>query len=604
MLSVTMAGLNAAQKSMDVASNNMANANTVGFKRSYAAFGDVFSSDPSADPKTSVGSGVLTSAVARDTTAGSVSTTGRVTDLAIDGRGFFLVRDPSAQGDTFSFTRAGNFNLDAAGYLVDNSGNQLIGYKSVQSLDGNGAPVLDAYGNPVMTADVNGAKQAMRIIPQYTTGQALPDGTITGQEIQSLSFSAPATANGNITLNGVVNGQPITTTVAVAKGDDAATIAKNVQTQLSQVLSSKDVVTVTGSGDNSKVKIAFNVLDGAVSPFTVETPIATSPSVSTKTAFTSGPQVQQIVMGAATATGNITVAGVTVPVTAGDTATTVAQKVQAALAADAAFSGRTVAVDSTNSDAVNITFGTTESEQNLLGFSDTGTTGVTGTLSETQSALTRKVEAMNVTDAMVDQSINVGGVNVDVSAGDTAAVVANKIITALNQAYPGRSATYDATNGQIDFTFLASDANAALVTPKYTNKRPTAGTVTEVAKGGSDPVLMQSVSISPKGEIVGTYSNGASYSMGFVAIATFANDAGLKDIGGNRFAQTGASGTASISSAGAPKAGNIMSGEIEQSNVDITNELMTMIRAQQVYNGNARVLQTVVDTVTKITDLR
>ena len=115
---------------------------------------------------------------------------------------------------------------------------------------------------------------------------------------------------------------------------------------------------------------------------------------------------------------------------------------------------------------------------------------------------------------------------------------------------------------------------------------------------------MQGVSISPKGEIISNYSNGQSYSMGFVAIATFANDGGLKDIGGNRFMQTGDSGTPNISAAGAPKAGNIMSGALEQANVDITAELMDMIRSQQVYNGNARVLQTTVDTVTKITDMR
>jgi len=84
MLSVTMAGLNAAQKEMNVTSNNLANASTVGFKRSYANFGDVFSSDPAANPKTSVGSGVLTSSIARDTTAGALKTTGRVTDMAID----------------------------------------------------------------------------------------------------------------------------------------------------------------------------------------------------------------------------------------------------------------------------------------------------------------------------------------------------------------------------------------------------------------------------------------------------------------------------------------------------------------------------------------
>ena len=101
MLSVTMAGLNAAQKEMNVTSNNLANASTVGFKRSYANFGDVFSSDPAANPKTSVGSGVLTSSIARDTTAGALKTTGRVTDMAIDGRGFFVLDDGSG-GHTYS----------------------------------------------------------------------------------------------------------------------------------------------------------------------------------------------------------------------------------------------------------------------------------------------------------------------------------------------------------------------------------------------------------------------------------------------------------------------------------------------------------------------
>lgn len=153
-------------------------------------------------------------------------------------------------------------------------------------------------------------------------------------------------------------------------------------------------------------------------------------------------------------------------------------------------------------------------------------------------------------------------------------------------------------------TFAGSEGQASLVQPKVNYKKATSGSTTEIAKGGLDPVLMQGVSISPKGEIISNYSNGQSYSMGFVAIATFANDGGLKNIGGNRFMQTGDSGTPNISSAGAPKAGNIMSGALEQANVDITSELMDMIRSQQVYNGNARVLQTTVDTVTKITDLR
>ena len=55
MLSIIMSGLNVAQKDLQVSANNMANANTVGFKRSQASFLDVFANDPSANPKTEIG---------------------------------------------------------------------------------------------------------------------------------------------------------------------------------------------------------------------------------------------------------------------------------------------------------------------------------------------------------------------------------------------------------------------------------------------------------------------------------------------------------------------------------------------------------------------
>jgi flagellar hook protein FlgE len=262
MLSVTMAGLNAAQKEMNVTSNNLANASTVGFKRSYANFGDVFSSDPAANPKTSVGSGVLTSSIARDTTAGALKTTGRVTDMAIDGRGFFVL-DDGAGGLTYS--RAGNFSFDELGNVVD-----------------------------------PGGFQACVILPPATTP----------------------------------------------------------------------------------------------TPLKIE-PIKTVSSV------------------------------------------------------------------------------------------------------------------------------------------------------------------------------------------EYT---------------------LQGLSISSDGTVSATYSNNEKYDLGRIALATFPNDGGLKAIGGNRYVETGLSGANKTTAAGAPNAGNIMSGALEQANVDITNELMDMIRAQQVYNGNARMLQTTVETVSRITD--
>jgi flagellar hook protein FlgE len=131
------------------------------------------------------------------------------------------------------------------------------------------------------------------------------------------------------------------------------------------------------------------------------------------------------------------------------------------------------------------------------------------------------------------------------------------------------------------------------------------GTVLSDGTAASAPttdVVLQSLSISPKGEVQATYSDNKTYTLRFVAIANFPSDQGLKAIGNNRYSETGLSGKASITGAGAPKAGNIMTGTLEQANVDITNELMDMIRSQQVYNGNARMLQTTIETVSRITD--
>ena len=120
-LSVTMSGMKVAQKSLDVLGNNIANSGTDGFKRSVASFADVFPSDPSASPKTAVGQGAVVANIVRDTSQGSMQNTGKVTDLAISGSGFFTL---SAGGNQI-YTRAGNFQVDKNGMLADSSGNMV-----------------------------------------------------------------------------------------------------------------------------------------------------------------------------------------------------------------------------------------------------------------------------------------------------------------------------------------------------------------------------------------------------------------------------------------------------------------------------------------------
>lgn len=123
---VGLSGLRAANTSLGVAGNNIANVATVGFKSSRAEFADQYSqSIRGTAGGTMVGGGVTTAAVTQQFSQGTLTTgTGRDLDLAINGNGFFMV---SNQGEKL-YTRAGNFRTDPAGNIINNSGDNLLGY--------------------------------------------------------------------------------------------------------------------------------------------------------------------------------------------------------------------------------------------------------------------------------------------------------------------------------------------------------------------------------------------------------------------------------------------------------------------------------------------
>jgi flagellar hook-basal body protein len=115
-------------------------------------------------------------------------------------------------------------------------------------------------------------------------------------------------------------------------------------------------------------------------------------------------------------------------------------------------------------------------------------------------------------------------------------------------------------------------------------------------------VFTQGLSIDTKGLINVNFSDGSKTAIGSLAIATFAYEPGLRPVGDTNFAQSVESGDPIMTEAGAPAAGDIRSGMLEESNVDMTAELMQMLRAQQVYNGNARMMQTSVEMISRIVD--
>ncbi len=123
-----VSGLNAYGNAMGIIGNNIANVGTAGFKGSRPAFADLVSSSlVGAASNSQTGLGVYLSDVQGVFTQGSLTTTGQVLDLAIDGNGFFQMRD--AAGAVF-YTRNGQFKLDELGRVVDANDYLLQGYQA------------------------------------------------------------------------------------------------------------------------------------------------------------------------------------------------------------------------------------------------------------------------------------------------------------------------------------------------------------------------------------------------------------------------------------------------------------------------------------------
>jgi flagellar hook protein FlgE len=154
---IALSGLNAAQKDLDVTSNNIANVNTTGFKESRAEFVDVYASSLLASGKTKVGDGVLTADVAQQFSQGSIQFTNNALDLAITGNGFFATV-PSIDSLETSYTRAGQFKLNSDNFVVNSQGGHLLGFPV--NPDGTSSSVSLSTAEPIRIPTASGAPSA------------------------------------------------------------------------------------------------------------------------------------------------------------------------------------------------------------------------------------------------------------------------------------------------------------------------------------------------------------------------------------------------------------------------------------------------------------
>ncbi len=174
-------GINATSRALSEIGNNIANAQTTGFKTRTVSFGDLFGASIGVGGTTSAlveGRGVQVLGVDPSFTQGSLQTTSNPLDLAIDGDGFFQVNDVS--GNSF-FSRAGQFNVDDSGNIVNPSGFRLQGFQVDSSGNVTGAigdivlTTLQQIGTATTDVDMSGNLNATEPIIAPTTAQLLAD---------------------------------------------------------------------------------------------------------------------------------------------------------------------------------------------------------------------------------------------------------------------------------------------------------------------------------------------------------------------------------------------------------------------------------------------
>ncbi|AKL99637.1 flagellar hook protein FlgE [Burkholderia pyrrocinia] len=153
-----------------------------------------------------------------------------------------------------------------------------------------------------------------------------------------------------------------------------------------------------------------------------------------------------------------------------------------------------------------------------------------------------------------------------------------------------------ASLGQFQFTVPNTDGSA---TPQSLTLDLTGTTqyggkdgVNNLAQNGYASGTLTTYSIGADGKLTGNYSNGQTAVLGLIALANFNNPNGLVNLGGNQYAESSASGVPQVSAPGSTNHGTLQGSALENSNVDLTSQLVNLITAQRNYQANAQTIKT------------
>ncbi|CAN5424456.1 N/A [soil metagenome] len=551
-----LSGLDVNQTRLNVVGNNIANANTTGFKSSRSLFQSQFYvTDISGSAPTSEfggtnpsqrGLGATVATIEKDFTTGSIEGTGKPSDLAIDGEGFFVV-----QGVDQKFTRDGSFSL--------NSNNQLVT---------TGGDFVQGYG---VDADNN-------VVPGVLQNIAVPLGQLTqAKATENVAMAGNLNANGT-TASGasILNSQALSLkTGAVSSTLDGTTLLTDLAsatTPATALFNSGDAMSLAGKQDGRTLP---------TSTFTVS---PTSTVDDLLGFFNQGLGIDTTVAGTPTPGATIeSIAGQTKLVVTGNGGTANALSLSGAAFLNGTGVTPLSFTDGQNSAGV-VSSPTGESIHTSFVAYDSLGTPVTVDVTAT---LESKNDTGNVWRFIANSGDDTD-INVVPSSGIN---LGNGTLTFDSD---GKLKSSTGTTLSIDRTNTGSGTPITLKLDfsATTSLTSTHSTLVTTQQDGSPIGTLTSYSIGSDGTVTGAFSNGLTKSLAQVAIALFNNPNGLQDNGGNDYTVGSNSGLPIITSASQLGSGQIRSGSLELSNVDLSKEFINLIIASTGFSASSRVITT------------
>ena len=577
-LNTALSGLATSQQEIGVVGNNIANVNTVGFKSSSLDFKTqflqnfTFGSAPAGNlggtNPLQIGLGATSGALTTDFSDGSLQATGVDTNLAIQGNGFFVLK----QGSQQVYTRDGSFQLNGLNQLVSGTGQYVQGY----TVDSNFNIVPGTLTNltiPIGTASVAEATSNVSLSGQLNaSGPLATSPAVLSTEV----FQANGTPPSNISLLTdltTANGSPLfaLNNVITLNATEGTTPTNGVSTVTARTVThTLDVGANTTLGDLQTFlqgSLGINMSNGANGNVTATDPLSNT-TLPVGVTLAAGEDPLNANATAISIVGNL---GTGNDISLDDNAMTVATSNGTATndvfnwnksaTADGESVRTTTTVYDSLGNALNLNI-----VASLVGKSSTGTTWQVYATSPDGSA----------TGAQIQDAIGLGSLTFDGNGNLLSSNVPTVKIDRTNTgAVPNLTMSINFSGVQALGPQSGTTTDQSLLTPTV---------------DGAPPGTLKSFSIGPDGTIIGSFNNGLTRTVGQVALATFQNNEGLVNDGSNTYSAGPNSGNPIITTPGALSSGTLTAGSVEGSNVDLSTEFVKLIAASTAFSASSRVI--------------